>query len=124
MVRWPGKIKADTVISEPFWSSDLLVTSAKLAGVELPSDIVFDGENVLPILTANAQSPHESFYFNFRTHAALRKGEWKIVREKPNLPWQLYNLADDLPESQNLAEAESEKRNELVEEFAKWESTF
>ncbi len=124
MVRWPGKIKPDTVISEPFWSSDLLVTSAKLAGVELPSDIVFDGGNALPILTANAQSPHESFYFNFRTHAALRKGEWKIVREKPNLPWQLYNLADDLPESQNLAEAESEKRNELVEEFAKWESTF
>ena len=46
------------------------------------------------------------------------------MREKPNLPWQLYNLADDLPESQNLAEAESEKRNELVEEFAKWESAF
>ncbi len=124
IVRWPKKIKAGTVINEPFWSPDLLVTAAKIAGARLPEGVVYDGKNVLPILTEGAKSPHESFFYNYNKHAALRKGDWKIVREKPDRPWQLFNLADDISESTNLASEEKEHLAELEKEYAKWVKSF
>jgi arylsulfatase A-like enzyme len=123
MARWPGRIPPRSVLSQPFWSPDLLVASAKLAGATLPSNVAFDGKNPLPILTENAPSPHESFCFVFRNHAALRKGDWKIVRENPDQPWQLYNLAEDLPETHDLAGKYPERVKELEVTFAQWESS-
>ncbi len=124
MVRWPGKIKAGTVISTPFWSPDLLIAATELAGAKLPDGVIFDGRNPLPLLTESADSPHESLYFNYRTHAALRMGDWKIVREKPDQPWQLFNLKDDLSESNNLATSDTKQLSELVKEFRRWETSF
>lgn len=124
MARWPGKIEAGSKIDEPFWSPDLLVTCATIAGAKLPDKITYDGKNVLPMLTEHARSPHKSFYFQYRTHSALRMGDWKIVREKPQNPWQLFDLRNDLSESNDLASARPKKLEELEKEFARWESTF
>ena len=124
MARWPGKIKTGTVIAEPFWSPDLIVACAKLAEAKLPENIVFDGKDPLPLLTEGATSSHETFYFNYRNHAALRQGNWKIVREKPNRLWQLFNLKDDLSESRNQAKERPELLKKLKASFAAWEKTF
>ena len=119
-----GKIEAGKVIAEPFWSPDLMVACAKLAGAKLPPGVVLDGKDPLPVLTQNAKSPHASFYFQFRNHAALRQGHWKIVREKPTLPWQLFNLKDDLSESKNLAEEQPGQVEKLKATCADWEKSF
>ncbi|NNE91553.1 MAG: sulfatase-like hydrolase/transferase [Verrucomicrobiales bacterium] len=122
---WPGKIAPGSVIDEPFWSPDLFQACAVLSGVKLFDRVMFDGKNPLPLLTGESkQSPHRSFYFEYRSHAALRKGDWKIVREKPNQPWQLFHLADDLAESKNLAAEKPERLAELVAEFERWRGTF
>jgi arylsulfatase A-like enzyme len=114
LARWPGKIKADTVIGTPLWSPDILVASALLAGAELPGNRILDGKDPLPVLTGKtAISPHESFYFQYERHAALRQGDWKIVRTHPDEPWQLYNLREDISETTNRAA----ERPKLVEEL-------
>ncbi len=123
-VRWPGKVAAGSVIDEPFWSPDLLVACAELAGVSLSNDVVYDGKNPLPVLTGNASSPHESFFFEYRSHAALRKGKWKIVREKPNLPWELFDLVADVGESANLSDEHPEILQQLLETRDDWVSSF
>lgn len=64
------------------------------------------------------KSPHKEFYFEYRKHAAVRKGDWKIVRTGKDQPWQLYNLAADLSESNNLAEKNREKMHELAAAFS------
>ncbi len=124
LVRWPGRIKPDSVIDEPCWSPDLLVSFAKVAGANLPNGVRYDGKDVLPVFTAAVKSPHESFYFRFRTHAALRQGNWKIVREKPTDPWQLFDLANDLGELKDLADKHPERVQELAAAFADWEKSF
>ncbi|MGY8673590.1 MAG: sulfatase-like hydrolase/transferase [Verrucomicrobiia bacterium] len=124
MARWPGRIKPGTVIAEPFWSPDLMVACAKLSGAKLPHQIVFDGKDPLPILTAGASSKHESFYFTFRKHAALREGDWKIVRERPDRPWQLFNLTSDLSEAHDLAKQQPERVTGLVSVIDRWEKSF
>jgi len=124
LVRWPGKIKAGSVIDEAFWSPDLLVTSAALAGIALPDDRSYDGKNVMPLLTEGADTPHDSFYFEFRNHAALRKSNWKIVREDPGQDWQLFDLAADVAESNDLAEKDAGKLADLKAAYAGWQATF
>ncbi len=121
IARWPKKIPAGTVTNEMCWSPDLLVTFAKLAQAELPKGVVYDGKNLLPLLTEGGKSPHESLYFRFRSHAALRKGNWKIVREKPAQSWQLFNLSRDLGESKNLAADHPQRVQELRDAFTAWE---
>ncbi|APZ94092.1 sulfatase-like hydrolase/transferase [Fuerstiella marisgermanici] len=123
MVRWPGRIKAGSVLAEPLWSPDVLVACAKLAGKPLPDDVVLDGRDPLPVLTEGAKSPHKSFFFAYRKHAALRSGDWKIVREKPSQPWQLFNLKSDLSESNNLASANPERVADLASTFEAWQTS-
>lgn len=120
--RWPGKIEAGSVIDEPLWSPDIFVTSAELAESELPGDREYDGESLLPVLTEGAASPHQSFYFEYRSHAALRKGEWKIVREKPDQAWMLFDLESDMAETTDLSAEKPGKVEELRAEFEKWRS--
>ncbi|WP_197444179.1 sulfatase-like hydrolase/transferase [Maioricimonas rarisocia] len=124
MARWPGHIPPGTVVDQPLWSPDLLIASAELAGAPLPDDRTFDGRNPLPVLTEGAPSPHESLVFQYRRHAALRQGNWKIVRERPDQPWQLYNLASDPAEAHDLAESHTDRVRGLTEAFSGWQRSF
>jgi arylsulfatase A-like enzyme len=120
MVRWPGKIKAGSVVNQPLWSPDLMIACAELSGALLPNDRIFDGKNPLPVLTEDAESPHKSFFFIYRNHTALRQGDWKIVREKPNASWQLFDLSTDLGEQHNLATREPQRVVKLDATRQRW----
>lgn len=120
--RWPGRIHPGSVIDEPFWSLDLFVAATELANVALPQDRVYDGKNPLPLLTEGKESPHRSLYFEFRSHAALRMGNWKIVREKPGEPWQLFDLAHDPGEVSDLSARHPERVQDLAAEFLRWQA--
>lgn len=121
LARWPGRIAAGSVCTEPLWSPDLLQACAVLAQAKLPPDVVYDGGNPLPALTGKGRSPHRSLFFRYRTHAALRKGAWKIVREKPQQPWQLFNLSRDPGETKDVAGSQPELLTDLQTEFQRWQ---
>ena len=122
--RWPGRIQAGSVIGEPFWSPDLFVACAKLAGARLPSGMMLDGRDPLPLLRERAGSPHDSLYFSYGRHAALRRGDWKILRERPTQPWRLFDLATDAGESRNQAALKPDRVSELAATFERWEKSF
>lgn len=124
MARWPGKIEPGSIVSAPLWSPDLMIACAQLSGAALPKDRTLDGRNPLPVLTAGAESPHESFFFIYRSHAALRKGDWKIVREKPSQSWQLFNLAADIGEKRDLASENVGRVQDLQRAFESWQDSF
>ncbi len=124
MARWLGRIEAGAVVSEPLWSPDLLTACARISGATLPGEVRLDGRDPLPVLTEGAPSPHESFYFEYRSHAALRQGDWKLVRERPEQPWQLFDLARDLPESNDLAARYPVRAAGLEAEFQRWKNSF
>ncbi len=80
IMRWPGKIPAGAVCSEPLMTIDLLPTFARLAGAELPKNQI-DGLNVWPVLAgeSGAKNPHEAYYFYWgRELQAVRSGKWKL----------------------------------------------
>ncbi len=126
LARWPGNIEPGSVIETPLWSPDLLQAAVKIAGASLPDDgRAYDGKNPLPVLTGmTRESPHRSFFFQYGKHAALRMGDWKIVREKPEQPWMLFDLAEDLGEQTDRAAKRVDQLKELESEFASWKATF
>jgi arylsulfatase A len=117
IARWPGRIPAGTECDELAAGFDWYVTFAKLAGAELPADRIIDGKNILPLLAgrSGAQTPHERFfYFTKYKLEAVRSGPWKLrlvphetppagTKLKPEDRLALYNVANDLGETKNVA---------------------
>jgi arylsulfatase len=114
VARWPGRIKAGTTSDHPsaFW--DVLPTFAELAGAERPLDL--DGHSLLPTLRGRpeAQEKHDYLYWEYAGKAqAVRKGEWKAVRERPDQPTQVYHLGRDPGEQHDGAAEQPEILAEL-----------
>ena len=61
--------------------------------------------------------------FDHFDSSAIRKGDWKLVRGNnryKNRTWELYNLAEDRCETNNLIESHAEKAKELEAEWLAW----
>ena len=109
IVRWPGKVEANSTSDHigAFW--DFFPTALDLAGAESKASI--DGISILPtLLGQDNQAEHEYLYWEFFEYGgrqAVRKGDWKGIRYNVNRPrkrpLRLYNLANDIGEEHNIA---------------------
>lgn len=119
LVVWPNKVKPGSVSDHisTFW--DVLPTIADITGAKKPSNI--DGISFFPtLLEKGNQKQHEYLYWEFNIKGgrkAIRKGDWKGVWYKMNTnepsAFELYNLKDDVSETNNVADAHPE----IVAEF-------
>ena len=122
MVQWKGKLAAGSVYREMVMGFDVHATAITAAGVAMPTDKPLDGVDLIPFLTGKKTGiPHESLFWRTgnRKHAA-RVGDWKLVQEK-GAP-QLFNLANDISESHNLAKANPEKLRQLQAAYDAWDA--
>ena len=82
VARWPGKIPAGTVQTEPLMTIDILPTVAKLIGAELPKRPI-DGKDVWPLFVGEkgAKSPQSAYWLYYGTNElqAIRSGKWKLI---------------------------------------------
>jgi arylsulfatase A-like enzyme len=133
IARWPGKIPAGTTNDEIICLTDLMATCAAIVGAKLPNNAGEDSFNILPALSGQKLDKpireaivHHSLSGMF----AIRQRKWKLIlglgsggftkpqkiEPKPGQPaGQLYNLEDDLAESNNLWS----KHPEIVERLTK-----
>jgi arylsulfatase A-like enzyme len=119
MVQYKGQLPAGQVYDRPVISLDIHATAAALSGHPVSAQKC-DGVNLLPYLTgAKKGRPHETLFWSFRDRAAFRSGDWKIVKARKRNEWQLFNLADDLAESKNLAAKNPERLKTLVAAWTK-----
>ncbi len=107
VVRWPGRIQADAVSHDIWYYADVLPTLAELAGAPVPDGI--DGISVLPSLLSQPQPELQQrpLYWEFHERGfqqAARKGDWKAVRRAHDAPVELYDLARDLGEQNDIAQ--------------------
>jgi arylsulfatase A-like enzyme len=105
IVRWPGTITPGAVSDQVWAFWDFPPTAAELAGVDAPANI--DGISMLPALLGRDQKDHEFLYWEFHERGftqAVRLGNWKGVRFGTDRPIELYNLASDVGEKNDVAE--------------------
>ena len=118
VVRWPGKIKANTVSDHisSFW--DFMATAADLSKAKKPKT---DGISFLPELLGNKQKKHDTLYWEFYGYGGwqvVRRGDWKAVRKnihRGNMNIELYNLKKDPQEKKNVAKANPKIVKKLAE---------
>ncbi len=112
IARWPGRIPAGAVCREVVTLMDMLPTLGRLAGAEMPTDRVIDGHDIRTLLFAEpgATSPTKAFFYYYINQIqAVRSGPWKLYLPQPGKKGeagklQLYNLVEDLAETNNLAD--------------------
>ena len=76
----------------PISTLDLLPTFVDIAGGDVKSLKDIDGKSLIPYLEGKKGRPHQTLYWKKETRAAIRDGDWKLIR-LPDRPALLYNLA-------------------------------
>jgi arylsulfatase A-like enzyme len=123
-IQWKGHIPAGETYKNPVINMDILPTAIAAAGAEIDPAWKLDGVNLLPYVTGeNKGRPHQTLYWRFGKQWAVRDGDWKLVGGNGgDLNGELYNLADDISESKNLASENPEKFKELKELYTAWDA--
>ncbi|MBU3020366.1 sulfatase-like hydrolase/transferase [Aestuariibacter sp. A3R04] len=123
LMKWPGHLKAGTTYSHPVSTLDLLPTFFAAAGGKTEALSNTDGVNLLPYVQGvNESAPHEFLYWKKDTRAAIRAGDWKLIRF-PDRPAELYHIGDDEREMVNLADENPTLVRQLFKKLFAWEST-
>ncbi len=119
VARWPENIKAGSATDHisAFW--DILPTCCDIAGVNVPEGV--DGLSLLPALLGEdqQQETHDYLYWELGAQQALRKGNWKLIRRwnrknKKVIKTELYDLAGDISETENLADKHPDRVSEML----------
>ena len=122
MVRWPGKVAAGTTSDRVSGFEDWIPTLLELISAAKPvSPKGIDGISLAPTLLGNKQEPRPFLYREFPSYGGqqtIRVGDWKAVRQnmtRGNLDIELYNLASDVGEQNDVAK----QHPEVVQKLAK-----
>jgi uncharacterized sulfatase len=84
IARWPGKIPAGRVSNEIAVMMDLFATVLHVTGAQMPHDRTLDGQNILPLFTSDAKSPHEFIFGQQNSKlACVRDARWKLHVLRP-----------------------------------------
>jgi arylsulfatase A-like enzyme len=120
IVSWPAKLPRAAVCNEPVISLDVMPTILSAAGASLPTDRIYDGKNMLPVLRGQTKKPlHKALFFcDGSDQWAVRAGKWKLLSRKGSL--ELYNLDIDIGETNNLASKEPDLLKKLKVLYDKW----
>jgi len=120
-IAWlPGRIPAGATTDTPSYFPDWFPTLCEAAGLDTPQGL--DGESLWPVLTGEgaleSRAPMVWVFSGYRGQVAVRMGNYKAVRLRLNTnnpgPWELYNLAEDPGETQDLADRHPEQIERAV----------
>jgi arylsulfatase A-like enzyme len=118
MLQWKNRLHGGLTYGHAVSSLDLFPTCAAAAGANIPDNL--DGVDLLPFLSGEKkEAPHEILFWRQGARTALRKGDWKIFFNPQSKSWELYNLAEDLAEKDNLSARFPEKAAELIDDWEK-----
>lgn len=106
IVNWPGKVKAGGVSEHLGYFPDVMATLAEIAGVVPPERC--DGVSIVPTLlgeehAGRKQGQHEYLYWESPKSRAVRINNWKAIKPNGGKKYELYDLASDIEELNNVA---------------------
>ena len=134
IVRWPGVTKAGSSCDVPSIHVDVMPTLAEIAQASPPVNQPLDGESLATLFRDPAASlKREAIYQHFPGYlgagadtwrttpvSLVEVGDWKLMEFLEDGRLELYNLKDDIGESNNLAAKMPEKTQELLAKLQSW----
>jgi arylsulfatase A-like enzyme len=124
-IRWPGKIKSNTLTNQVATTMDWTATILGLAGAKPQPELPLDGIDLMPVIRGKRKEVERTLYwriFQRTQHKAMRKDRWKYMQDEKGAEY-LFDLTIDPSETNNLKEKEAVVFKMLKEKYALWETT-
>ncbi len=135
ILRWPGHIPAGQVNTTTVVNGvDFLPTLCRLAGVEVPSDLQLDGEDMSDVWLGSVRKRRRPCFWEWRyrifghpwNHSprlAMRQGDFKLLMNPDRSRVELYNIVRDPGETDNLADQHPQLVEQMARELLAWYAT-
>ncbi|MEX0866772.1 MAG: sulfatase [Pirellulales bacterium] len=136
LIRHPSGTPRGATCDVPVTSIDFYPTLLELCGVEPPAGVALDGESIVPLLKdpAAGRLKRQALTWHFPGYlqgygtsdwrttpaGAIRLGNYKLIEFFEDGTLELYNLADDVGEKNNLVEAKPEVAKKLHNALVAW----
>ncbi len=130
IIKWPGVSRPGRVSAEPVISTDLYPTCLAAARLPLRPNQHVDGVNLQPLLAGGASVGRTALFWHYPHYSqahpssvpssVIRRGSWKLIETFDPEGVELYNLAEDLGETRNLAPEQADRVAELRRELDAW----
>jgi arylsulfatase A-like enzyme len=129
IARWPEAIKPATTCNVPTSTIDLLPTICAACGIQVVTSL--DGVSILPLLQGATSLDREALYWHYPHYSpqggkpggAIRQGDFKLIEFYDSGRRELFNIAQDLSESQNLSDREPQIATQLADQLAAWRTS-
>ncbi|MEM9280217.1 MAG: arylsulfatase [Verrucomicrobiota bacterium] len=125
IAHWPDKIAPNQISHTVAHLVDFMPTFLEMAEAEYPSTQdgkptpQLDGLSLVPVFEGEDRPDHGLLITGWTERKrAIRKGDWKLVRDGKE--WQLYDMAKDPTEMNDLAKQMPEKVESLLKAYADW----
>jgi len=123
--HWPAGIAArNEVRHSPGYLPDIMATVLDLTGTPYPKE--FPGRDVAPLeghslksAFAAEQPSRPPMFWEHEGNAAVRIGQWKLVRDYPK-PWELYDMEADRTELHDLAAGHPDRVRDMAAQYEAW----
>lgn len=129
IVKWPGVVKAGSTSDAVVSSIDYFPTILSACGAASGTTSLIDGQDLRPVLDATGKLARDAIYWHFphyngnagaKPGAAIRAGDWKLIEFYETGRQELFNLAKDMRESNNLIEQNADVAKDLHARLAAW----
>ncbi|GLR17398.1 sulfatase family protein [Portibacter lacus] len=117
---WKGSIEGGRKVDFPMVTSDYLPTILDLLNMKHPDNRPIDGVSVLDALHGKTTERTKPIGFICRPSTSWVNNEYKLIKEKQNSEYELYNLLDDPYEKKNIIGEFPEVAKALEKELDAW----
>jgi arylsulfatase A-like enzyme len=126
IVHWPaGFLAKGEFRRQPGHLIDIMATCVDVADAKYPTE--FHGQTILPmegrsLVPAFENKPiqREALYWEHEGNAAIRVGDWKLVRAGRRGVWELYDMKMDRTEMHDLSAEHPDMAKDLLAKWKEW----
>ena len=125
LVHWPDVTEAGAICNQPLIIEDFLPTILEMAETSIPKNI--DGRSFADLLHGRVEPSRKNraFVWHFPNNwgpkgpgigpsSSIRLGDWKFIHYYEDRPAELFNIAQDIGEQNNLADQQPHLRRQLA----------
>ena len=121
IARYPKAVRGrNTLTEQPAHLIDIMATCVDVGGAQYPSTALpMEGRSLLSAFQGRPIERTDALYWEHEGNRAVREGNWKLVSRYPG-QWELYDIAADRSEMNNLASGERTRVERLARLHAQW----
>lgn len=124
----PGVTKPGSMCETPVISTDYYPTLLELAGLPLKPQQHVDGVSLVPLLQGKNVERGKPLFWHYphygnqggAPYGAIRDGDWKLIEWYEDGALELYNIAQDVGERDNLVSRNPDRVRSLHEKLIAW----